>query len=56
MVISSPSPSGQGQGCLPYASSDFVDTGHGWMTPKGKNTGSVSATIYTILLITVLIP
>lgn len=48
MVISSPSPSGQGQGCLPYASSDFVDTGHGWMTPKGKNTGSVSATIYTI--------
>lgn len=48
MIISSPSPTGQGQGCLPYASSDFVDTGHGWMTPKGKNTGSVSATIYTI--------
>lgn len=48
MIISSPSPTGQGQGCLPYASIDFVDTGHGWMTPKGKNTGSVSATIYTI--------
>ncbi len=49
MVISSPSRTGQGQGCLPYASSDFVDTGHGWMTPKGRDTGSVSATIYTIL-------
>ena len=48
MIISSPSPSGQGEGCLPYASSDFVDTGHGWVTPKGKTTGSVSATAYTI--------
>jgi hypothetical protein len=48
MIISSPSPSGQGEGCLPYASSDFVDTGHGWTTPKGKSTGSVSATAYTI--------
>ncbi|TBR16443.1 hypothetical protein EPO66_04610 [bacterium] len=48
MIISSPSPSGQGEGCLPYASVDFVDTGHGWMTPKGKNTGSVSGTAYTI--------
>lgn len=48
MIISSPSPSGQGEGCLPYASCDFVDTGHGWMTPKGKSTGSVAATAYTI--------
>ena len=40
MIISSPSRTGQGQGCLPYASSDSVDTGHGWTTPKGKNTGS----------------
>lgn len=48
MIIASPSRTGQGQGCLPYASSDFVDTGHGWMTPKGKNTGSLSATIYAI--------
>lgn len=48
MVISSPSRTGQGQGCLPYASSDFQDTGHGWRTPKGKNTGSLSATIYAI--------
>ena len=49
MIISSPSRTGQGQGCLPYASSDSVDTGHGWITPKGKNTGSLSATIYAIL-------
>ena len=49
MIIASPSSTGQGQGCLPYASSDFVDTGHGWMTPKGKNTGSLSATVYALL-------
>jgi len=48
MIISSPSPSGQGEGCLPYASLDSVDTGHGWTTPKGKLTGSVSGTAYTI--------
>lgn len=48
MVISSASPSGQGESCLPYATEDFVDTGHGWMTPKGKSTGSVSGTAYTI--------
>lgn len=48
MIISSPSPSGQGEGCLPYASRDAVDTGHGWMTPQGKATGSVSATAYTL--------
>ncbi len=46
MVIISPSPTGQGKWCLPYASADFVDTGHGWRTPKGKTTGSVSATCY----------
>ncbi|MFH0732768.1 MAG: PilZ domain-containing protein [Candidatus Omnitrophota bacterium] len=48
MVISSPSPSGQGEGCLPYASIDNVDTGHGWRVAKGGNTGSVAATIYYI--------
>ncbi len=48
MIISSPSPSGQGESCLPYATQDFVDTGHGWMTPKGKSTGSLSATTYGI--------
>lgn len=48
MIISSPSPSGQGEGCLPYATTDSVDTGHGWLTPKGKYTGSVSGTSYTL--------
>ncbi|MBN1406073.1 MAG: PilZ domain-containing protein [Candidatus Omnitrophica bacterium] len=48
MIIASPSPSGQGEGCLPYASIDNVDTGHGWRVAKGRRTGSVSATIYYI--------
>lgn len=48
MIISSPSPSGQGESCLPYATEDFVETGHGWMTPKGKSTGSVAGTAYTL--------
>ena len=48
MVISSPSPTGQGEGCLPYASIDDVDTGHGWRVAKGRRTGSVAATIYYI--------
>jgi hypothetical protein len=48
MIISSPSPSGQGAGCLPYASQPSVDTGHGWRTPSGDQTGSVSGTAYAI--------
>lgn len=48
MIISSPSPSGQGAGCLPYASQPNADTGHGWRTPSGAQTGSVSGTAYTI--------
>jgi hypothetical protein len=48
MIISSPSASGQGQGCLPYATQDQVDTGHGWLTPKGSHTGSVSGTSYAL--------
>ncbi len=48
MIISSPSPIGKGRGCLPYASAGFVDTGHGWRTPKNTHTGSVSATAYYI--------
>ena len=48
MIISSPSPSGQGESCLPYATQDSADTGHGWATPKGKSTGSISGTAYTI--------
>lgn len=48
MIISSPSPSGQGESCLPYATSPQADTGHGWMTPKGNSTGSVAGTAYTL--------
>jgi len=48
MVISSPSLSGQGAGCLPYASQPSADTGHGWRTPLGIHTGSVAGTAYTI--------
>lgn len=48
MIISSPSPSGQGEGCIPYATQDNVDTGHGWLTPKGRNTGSLAGTAYTL--------
>ncbi|MDD4939320.1 MAG: hypothetical protein PHE18_00945 [Candidatus Omnitrophica bacterium] len=48
MIISSPSPSGQGESCLPYATQDFADTGHGWSTPKGKSTGSLAGTAYTL--------
>jgi len=48
MVISSLSPSGQGDSCLPYATQENVDTGHGWRTPKGEYTGSVAGTVYAI--------
>jgi hypothetical protein len=48
MFISSPSPSGQGEACVPYASHNFVDTGHGWMTPKGNSTGSLAGTSYVL--------
>jgi hypothetical protein len=48
LIISSPSPTGQGYGCLPYATEDDIDTGHGWRTPRGKSTGSVAATAYAI--------
>lgn len=48
MLTSSPSKVGQGEGCLPYASATNADTGHGWRTPEGKNTGSVAGTAYTI--------
>lgn len=48
MITVSPSSSGQGANCLPYANQDFVDTGHGWFTPKGKCTGSVAGTTYAL--------
>jgi hypothetical protein len=49
MIITSPSPVGQGDFCLPYASHESADTGHGWRTPEGRKTGSVAATTYAIL-------
>lgn len=48
LIISSPSKIGKGRGCLPYASADNADTGHGWRTPKGIRTGSLAATAYGI--------
>ncbi|HXV19172.1 MAG TPA: PilZ domain-containing protein [Candidatus Omnitrophota bacterium] len=48
LIITSPSRTGQGRGCLPYASTDNVDTGHGWRTPSGRRTGSVAGTAYGI--------
>ena len=48
LIITSPSRTGQGRGCLPYASIDNVDTGHGWRTPRGMRTGSVAGTAYWI--------
>jgi len=48
MIVTSPSPSGQGANCLPYANQEFVDTGHGWFTPKGRCTGSVAGTTYAL--------
>ena len=48
MVISSPSRVGQGYGCLPYATQDDVDTGHGWRVANGTRTGSTAGTAYAI--------
>jgi len=48
LIITSLSPTGQGRGCLPYASQDVVDTGHGWRTPSGMNTCSLAGTAYYI--------
>lgn len=48
IVIVSSSRIGQGQGCLPYATQDNVDTGHGWRVANGTRTGSTAGTVYTI--------
>ncbi len=48
LIIASPSKIGRGRGCLPYASADNAATGHGWRTPKGIRTGSLSSTAYGI--------
>lgn len=48
MIISSLSKTGQGKGCLPYATLPDAPTGHGWRTPNGHKTGSVAGTAYGI--------
>lgn len=48
MIIASPSRIGQGEGCLPYATQDDIDTGHGWRVAQGTRTGSTAGTAYTI--------
>ncbi|MBP9733354.1 MAG: PilZ domain-containing protein [Candidatus Omnitrophica bacterium] len=48
MIISSLSRVGQGHGCLPYASAENTETGHGWRTPAGHRTGSVAGTAYGV--------
>lgn len=49
MLITSPSKIGTEDPCLPYASSANVDTGHGWRTPEGDRTGSLSSTAYFLI-------
>jgi len=48
MIISSPSKAGQGQACLPYATQDDVDTGHGWKIAQGTKTASTASTAYIV--------
>lgn len=51
IIIASPSVKGQGEGCLPYATMENADTGHGWTTPLGTKTCSVAGTAYMIMAI-----
>lgn len=48
MAVSSVSPYGQGETCIPYVTQDIIDSGHGWTIPKGKSSGSLAGTAYTI--------
>jgi len=49
MLITSASKIGVEDPCLPYASSAAVDTGHGWRTPSGDKTGSLSSSAYFLI-------
>jgi len=49
MLITSPSKIGIEDPCLPYASSADIDTGHGWRTPSGDRTGSLSSSAYFLI-------
>jgi len=46
MFIASTNKTGISHLCLPYASQPQADTGHGWRTPGGKKTESLSGTCY----------
>lgn len=49
LLITSPSKAGREDPCFPYASGAQVDTGHGWRTPAGNRTGSLSSTSYFLI-------
>lgn len=49
LIISSSSAKGLGEGCLPYATLEDADTGHGWHTPLGTTTCSIAGTAYMIM-------
>lgn len=51
LIISSSSPMGHGEGCLPYSTLEDADTGHGWRTPRGSDTCSIAGTAYMIMAI-----
>jgi len=51
LIIASPSSRGQGEGCLPYATLENADTGHGWVTPLGTHTCSIAGTAYTLMAV-----
>ncbi len=49
LIITSSSSTGKGKGCLPYATLEDADTGHGWNTPLGAHTCSIAGTAYTVM-------
>lgn len=49
MTIISLSRAGRVEPCLPYASAPYVNTGHGWRTPRGRRTGSLASTAYFLI-------
>ncbi|MEA3369411.1 MAG: hypothetical protein U9Q24_03560 [Candidatus Ratteibacteria bacterium] len=48
LTIDSNTRIGQRAICLPYSTHQNVDTGHGWRTPAGRNTGCIAGTVYAI--------
>jgi len=48
MIIPGLSLSEQAESCVAYATQDAADTGHGWVMPRSKTSGSISGTVYTL--------